>query len=90
MTAQPDQSSDLLTADELAARLRVSTEHVYRQCRGQTPKWPCYRIGRALRFSPEHVAQIEQLLEAPRPRRAPRTSTKTNDVARALNALAPA
>lgn len=90
MIAQPDQSSDLLTADELAARLRVSTEHVYRQCRGQTPKWPCYRIGRALRFSPEHVAQIEQLLEAPRPRRAPRTSTKNNDVARALNALAPA
>lgn len=82
--SNPDEL--VLTAEEVAARLRVSTETVRRQVRAG--EWPALRINRALRFGPDEVRQIEQAMKSPPPRRPRRSRTKNNDVARALAATA--
>jgi excisionase family DNA binding protein len=72
----------MLTAADLAARLNVSKELVYRMCR--THKWPHSRIGRLYRFSEEHY---EAIIATPAvPERKPRTQRE--NVARLL-ALTP-
>lgn len=86
MSAPTLTSTAPLTADELATHLRISVATVRRRCRAG--EWPARRIGRTLHFTPEHVARIERLLEAPPPRRPRRARTKDNDIARALEALA--
>jgi hypothetical protein len=48
----------VLTVPELAGLLRVSTATVYRNL----SKWPHMRIGTEIRFTPEHVEQLLQLL----------------------------
>lgn len=48
-----------LTAQEVADHFRVSLSTVYGQVKAAKNPWPCLRVGRQLRFSPEHVAQIE-------------------------------
>jgi excisionase family DNA binding protein len=53
----------MLTAADLAARLNVSTETVYRMCR--TRQWPHSRIGRLFRFTEEHYQVIIAAPEVP-------------------------
>jgi excisionase family DNA binding protein len=49
-------SDQLMSADNLAAKLDVSVETVYRMCR--SGKWPAAKIGRLYRFTEEHYQQI--------------------------------
>lgn len=46
----------LFTAAELAARLGVAVETVYRMCK--THEWPHSRIGRLYRFTEDHYQAI--------------------------------
>lgn len=68
----------VLTVPELAGLLRVSTATVYRNLK----RWPHLRVGTEIRFTPEHVEQILQLLTKqptpPETRRAPRIGTRAN------------
>lgn len=45
-----------LTADELAALLRVSVPWIYRECRAG--RMPHTRVARQIRFTEDHVRQI--------------------------------
>lgn len=55
---------EFLTIPELAAKLKCSESTVRANVR--TKKWPHKRFGsRFVRFSPEHVAQIEGSAEVP-------------------------
>lgn len=64
-------SDQLMSADDLAAKLGVSVETVYRMCRAG--KWPAAKIGRLYRFTPEHY---ETITTAPAPIQKPRTQRK--------------
>lgn len=57
----------VLTVPELAGLLRVSTATIYRNL----SKWPHMRVGTEIRFTPEHVEQLFQLLT-----KTPTTETK--------------
>lgn len=83
----------LLTAEELAAYLQVSVDHVRRRCRAEENPWPALRFGNALRFGAEEIARIKKMHAAPAPAkkaRSRRRSTKGNDVADSLSTLLPA
>lgn len=71
-----------LTVPEVAAKFRYTTETVWKKCRmydtGHPKGWPHKRDGRTIRFSPENIAAIEQVMEPatpqrPKRRRAPLT-----------------
>ena len=68
----------VLTAVDLAARLNVSVETVYRMCRAR--KWPHSRIGRLYRFTEEHYQAI---IAVPDPPLVPPRSQREN-IARLL------
>ncbi len=59
----------MLTSADLAARLNVSTEMVYRMCR--THQWPHSKIGRLYRFTEGHYQAIIATPTLPQPK--PRT-----------------
>jgi excisionase family DNA binding protein len=59
----------MMTVADVAARLNVSTELVYRMCRSR--KWPHSRIGRLYRFNEEHYQAI--IATPALPERKPRT-----------------
>jgi len=63
--------NETLTAAEVAAKLKVSTETVYRMCK--SGKWQATKIGRLYRFTPE---QYESITAAPAPVQKPRTQRK--------------
>ncbi|MDQ0679110.1 excisionase family DNA binding protein [Arthrobacter pascens] len=71
----------MLTTADLAARLNVSTEMVYRMCR--THRWPHARIGRLYRFTEEHYQAIIATPEPP----APWTKERRDNIARMLRKL---
>lgn len=62
---------EMMTAEEVAAKLKVSVETVHRMCR--THKWPHSKIGRLYRFTPEHYQAITATPAAPQ---QPRTQRK--------------
>lgn len=67
-----------LTAADVAERLNVSLETVYRMCRAR--KWPHSKIGRLYRFSEEHYQAI---IAVPDPPMVPPRSQREN-IARLL------
>ena len=58
-------AAPILTASELAARLKVSADTVRRMC--HAGKWPHSRIGRQFRFTEEHYQTIIATPEPPEP-----------------------
>ncbi|MFH5879796.1 helix-turn-helix domain-containing protein [Arthrobacter sp. NA-172] len=67
--SDPDET---MTALEVADKLKVSVQTVYRMCK--SGKWPAIKIGRIYRFTPEQYASI---IEPPaRPVLKPRTQRK--------------
>lgn len=50
-------STDLLTADDLAAIFKVKRRRVM-EWQAQH-SWPCVRVGRTIRWTPEQVEQIK-------------------------------
>lgn len=55
-------TAELLTAEQVAARLGISENAVKR--RTATEKWPCVRFSaKTIRYRAEHVEQIIQLHE---------------------------
>lgn len=67
MTAE----SDTLTAAQVAAKLQISVETVYRMCK--SGKWPATKIGRIYRFTPE---QYEAIIAPPAAPQKPRTQRR--------------
>ena len=67
MTAE----SETLTAAEVADKLKVSVETVYRMCK--SGKWPATKIGRIYRFTPE---QYQSIIEPPAAPQKPRTQRR--------------
>lgn len=61
-------ADETLTAAEVAAKLKVSVETVYRKCK--TGEWAATKIGRLYRFTPE---QYQAITEPPRIAQEPRT-----------------
>ena len=51
---------DLLTDRQLAAKLGKGFEFVQARCRGEEPDWPHMRVGKSIRFTPDHVDWIIQ------------------------------
>ncbi|MEV8148747.1 helix-turn-helix domain-containing protein [Arthrobacter sp. NPDC080073] len=68
----------MMTAADLAARLNVSLETVYKMCK--THKWPHTKIGRIYRFNEEHYQTI--IATPPAPELKPRTQRE--NIARLL------
>ena len=67
MTAE----SETLTAVEVADKLKVSVETVYRMCKAG--KWPATKVGRLYRFTPE---QYQRIIEPPAAPQKPRTQRR--------------
>lgn len=67
MTAE----SETLTAAQVAAKLQISVETVYRMCK--SGKWPATKIGRIYRFTPE---QYEAIIAPPAAPQKPRTQRR--------------
>lgn len=63
--------AETLTAAEVAAKLKVEVETVYRMCR--SGKWQATKIGRLYRFTPE---QYQAITEPPVAPQKPRTQRK--------------
>jgi excisionase family DNA binding protein len=63
--------SETMTAAEVADKLKVSVETVYRMCK--TGKWAATRIGRLYRFTPE---QYQEIIAPPAAPQRPRTQRK--------------
>lgn len=82
MTTAGDET--WITSAELAARLQISPETV--RDRVAEGEWPAGRIGRHLRFSPDHVQQIGRIISQPRKRKR-RGSDRHLQVADALASL---
>lgn len=58
---------ETMTAEDVAAKLKVSIETVYRMCR--TGKWQATKVGRLYRFSPEqYKANTEPPVTPQKPR----------------------
>lgn len=53
-------SESYATAQDMAAKYNIATDTVRR--RANTGEWPCERIGRLYRFSPENQTEISQIL----------------------------
>jgi excisionase family DNA binding protein len=62
---------ETLTAAEVAAKLKVNVETVYKMCK--SGKWPATKIGRIYRFTPE---QYEAITTPPVTPQKPRTQRK--------------
>jgi len=60
-----------MTADEVAAKLKVNVATVYRMCK--SGKWSAMKVGRLYRFTPE---QYEAITAPPAPAQKPRTQRK--------------
>ena len=60
-----------MTATDVARKLKVSVETVYRMCK--SGKWPATKIGRIYRFTPE---QYQTIVEPPAAPQKPRTQRK--------------
>lgn len=52
------------TAQDIAAKYRLSNHTVRRKV--QDGEWPCDRIGRLYRFSPDHQDEIAQIIAGTR------------------------
>lgn len=61
-------ASETLTAAEVADRLKVNVETVYRMCKAG--KWQAVKVGRLYRFTPE---QYQAITEPPAAPQKPRT-----------------
>jgi len=61
--SQSNSPSRLLTIPELAEHFRVSKNWVYEQTRKH--RLPCLRLGKNIRFLPEHVAEISEMFNSP-------------------------
>lgn len=64
-------ADETMTAAEVAAKLKVSTETVYRKCK--TGEWKATKIGRLYRFTPQ---QYQAITEPPATPQKPRTQRK--------------
>jgi excisionase family DNA binding protein len=54
----------LLTVEEVAELLGVSTAFVYQHASGQRrPKIPCVKMGRSVRFRPSSIEEFVRALE---------------------------
>jgi excisionase family DNA binding protein len=62
---------ETLTAAQVADKLKVSVETVYRMCK--SGKWPATRVGRLYRFTPE---QYKAITEPPAAPQKPRTQRR--------------
>lgn len=62
---------ETLTAAEVADKLKVSVETVYRMCK--SGKWQATKIGRIYRFTPE---QYQRIIEPPAAPQKPRTQRR--------------
>lgn len=60
-----DPDAQYATAQDLAGKYQISVNTVRRKV--QDGAWPCVRIGRLYRFSPEHQVEIERLIAEPEP-----------------------
>ena len=56
-------TADLLTDRDVANRFHKSLYYVQEQCRLKA--WPHMRVGKAIRFTEDHLARIDALLEVP-------------------------
>ncbi len=63
--------AESLTAAEVAAKLKVDVETVYRMCK--SGKWQHFKAGRLYRFTPE---QYEAITTPPAAPQKPRTQRK--------------
>lgn len=68
------------TPKDLANKYQISEATVRRKA--QDGIWPCMRIGRMYRFSPEHQTEIEQIIDNP-----PRSPLDRSWIAKALQSL---
>lgn len=59
------RTESVATAQDIAARYRIGTDTVRRKA--QTGEWPCDRIGRLYRFSPDQQDQIAQIIAGNQP-----------------------
>lgn len=75
-----DGQTQFATAKDLANKYQISETTVRRKV--QDGMWPCMRIGRLYRFSPEHQTEIEQLIDSP-----PHSPLDRNWIAQALQQL---
>ena len=57
-------SESYATTQDMAARYKVGEDTVRR--RAQTGEWPCDRIGRLYRFSPQQQDEIAQIVAGTR------------------------
>ena len=64
-------ADETLTAAEVAARLKVDIETVYRRCK--SGEWKHFKAGRLYRFTPE---QYKAITEPPVTPQKPRTQRK--------------
>lgn len=60
--SRPSQS--YATTQDMAAKYRIGDDTVRRKA--QTGEWPCDRIGRLYRFSPEQQDEITQIVAGER------------------------
>jgi excisionase family DNA binding protein len=67
-------TEDTMTAAEVADKLRVSVETVYRMCKAG--KWQATKIGRLYRFTPE---QYKSITEPPAVQQKPRNQRQNID-----------
>lgn len=58
-------SQSYATTQDMAARYRIGDDTVRRKA--QTGEWPCDRIGRLYRFSPDQQDEIAQIVAGSRP-----------------------
>lgn len=68
------------TTQDMASKYRIADDTVRRKA--QAGEWPCERIGRLYRFSPDHQDQIAQILAGTR-----RGGYDKNRIAAALRKL---
>lgn len=57
------QTRSYVTTQDMAAKYRLSDHTVRRKA--QTGKWPCDRVGRLYRFSPDQQDEIAHIVAGP-------------------------
>ena len=65
MNAIDTPSTQLLTVEQVAQQLAVSLSTVYRLV--ESRQIDCYRIGRSIRFTSEHVSHFLETVAASKP-----------------------
>lgn len=73
-------SESYATTQDMAAKYRIGDDTVRR--RANSGEWPCDRIGRLYRFSPDQQEEIEQIVSGEKD-----SGFDKNRIAAALNAL---